>query len=48
MGFSPLIADDFRGIFSGIEIVDEVRGLGLGKILFQKLCQTLKQMGASI
>lgn len=48
MGFSGplLIADDFRGIFSGIEIVDEVRGLGLGKILFQKLCQTLKQMGA--
>lgn len=48
MGFSGplLIANDFRGVFSGIEIVSEVRGLGLGKILFQKLCQTLQQMGA--
>lgn len=48
MGFAgPLcIADDFRGVFSGIEILSDVRNLGLGKILFQHLCFTLKKMGA--
>lgn len=47
-GFTgPLrISPDFRGVFSGIEILEDIRGLGLGKILFQRLCYTLKQMGA--
>jgi ribosomal protein S18 acetylase RimI-like enzyme len=48
MGFAgPLIiSDDFRGVFSGIELVGDVRGLGLGKILFFTLCKTFQQMGA--
>lgn len=48
MGFAGplLISDDFRGVFSGIELIGDVRGLGLGKILFFTLCQTFKQMGA--
>jgi len=48
MGFAGplLISDDFRGVFSGIELLNNVRGLGLGKILFNNLCYTLAQMGA--
>ncbi|MBN3489938.1 GNAT family N-acetyltransferase [Acholeplasma equirhinis] len=40
------LASDKRGIFYGIELNQEHRGLGLGKALFQILCDSLKNMGA--
>ncbi len=40
------VTDDFKGSFGGIGIDPLERGHGLGKMLFLKLCETLKEMGA--
>src|SRR5690606_33552040 len=40
------ISDDKRGIFYGIELNSEHRGLGLGKALFHILVDSLKNMDA--
>jgi len=36
-----------RGYFAGIHVLDQARGLGLGKSLFHQLCFELKRMQAS-
>lgn len=49
MGFTgPISVDtDGRGVFGGIEILDALQGYGAGKLLFFKLLQTFKDMGAT-
>lgn len=49
MGFTgPISVDtDGRGVFGGIEILDTLQGYGAGKLLFIKLLQTFKDLGAT-
>lgn len=48
MGFTgPLsVQENGRGYFSGVAVHSDCRGNGAGKVLFSKLCSTLKEMGA--
>lgn len=48
MGFTgPLsVQESGRGYFSGVGVHSDCRGNGAGKVLFSKLCSTLKEMGA--
>lgn len=48
MGFAgPLAVDDRkRGCFAGIGIHSALRGQGLGKALFERLCHSFQDMGA--
>lgn len=41
------VAEDGRGTFGGIEVLDELKGLGAGKLLFFKLIQIFKDMGST-
>ena len=36
-----------RGYFAGIAVAEDVRGKGLGKILFYELCKGLREKGAA-
>lgn len=47
VGFTgPISVIDSRGSFGGIELLEEARGLGAGKLLFFKLIQSFKSLGA--
>jgi hypothetical protein len=48
MGFTgPIGVDkDGRGTFGGIELLDDLKGLGAGKLLFFKLIQNFQDLGA--
>lgn len=48
VGFTgPISASDRRGTFGGIELLDTARGLGAGKLLFFKLIEAFKHLGAT-
>lgn len=48
MGFAgPLFVSSSRGVFSGIGVHSDCRGLGVGKVLFACLCDELFQLGAT-
>ncbi len=49
LGFTgPLrIEKSGRGYFAGIAVAEDVRGKGLGKILFYELCKGLREKGAA-
>lgn len=49
MGFTgPIGVDqDGRGTFGGIELLDDLKGLGAGKLLFFKLIQAFQDLGAT-